>query len=168
MRGSSTKEVEVHEAENGVILLQTYQLFFQLEIWSTNDNAGNNDNGFYEPYGQIYLKIGDFSVNQDVDMWNIARANHLYITNGESYFVNRTLSFMEFSDFDQIGNITVHGQVWEYDPSSADDNIGKPDGDLYQAKYILNQDVERRYYGKSTDSYYIRIKMSLSKLPMKN
>ena len=146
----------------GVILLQPYQLFFQLEIWSTNDETGDGIGTGYEPYGHIYLKIGSLDVNQDIDMWNVDQANYLEVVNGDSYFVDRTLSFTEFDNFDQIGNITAHGQVWEYDPTNADDNVGKPNGDLFEAKDILNNDITRLYDG--TGEAHIKIKMKLTKL----
>ena len=146
--------------------MQPYKLFFELEIWSTNDGAGGSDNGSYEPYGHIYLEIGSLNVNQDIDMWNIAKTEFLYVTNGESHFINRTLSFMEFDNFDQIGNITAHGEVWDHDFSKEDDNIGRPEGDLFQAKDLIGKDLVKRYDGQNAD-HYIKIKMNLTKLQTK-
>ncbi|XP_066930582.1 uncharacterized protein [Clytia hemisphaerica] len=154
--GVSTKENELNNEDKSILVLHSYRLDFTLEIWLEWDGAA----GSYEPYGQIYLNIGNFNVNQDVDMWNIAKLNYLSVPNKVSYFVSHSHTFQESEVFAYIGNITAHGNVWESD-YGVDDHIATPNGDVFQMKEILNHYITRHYPGSGS---YIEISLKVTKL----
>ncbi|XP_066930337.1 uncharacterized WD repeat-containing protein all2124-like isoform X2 [Clytia hemisphaerica] len=136
-----------------IIVLHPYRLDFTLEIWVEWDGSG-----IYETYGQIYLNIGNF--NHNIDMWHVPSSNYIRVPNQVSYFASHSHTFQESEVFAYLGNITAHGDVWEFD-SGDDDHIATPDGDVFQMKEILNQNITRHYPGSGS---YIEISLKVTKL----
>ena len=127
-----------------------------MDIWSDNDGGPT-----YEAYGEIKVNIGNYDVNQITIMWNVESSNYLDILNGASHFVSHSHTFMESEAFAHVGNITAHGTVWESD-TGPDDNVGTPDGDVFQMDEILNQNITRHYPGYG--AAYIEISLKIIKL----
>ncbi|XP_066930489.1 uncharacterized protein [Clytia hemisphaerica] len=151
--GVSTKENELNNEDKSIIVLHPYRLDFTLEIWVEWDGSG-----IYETYGQIYLNIGNF--NHNIDMWHVPSSNYIRVPNQVSYFASHSHTFQESEVFAYLGNITAHGDVWEFD-SGDDDHIATPDGDVFQMKEILNQNITRHYPGSGS---YIEISLKVTKL----
>ena len=111
----------------------------------------------------VYLNIGSLiPSNQNKDVWKVDRAKYLRVPNGESYIVKSSLDFMEEQHFEQSGEIIIHGNILEYDSASTSDRIGSINGEVYEAKSILDRKVTKIQYGDK-DSY-VKITLELTKL----
>ncbi|XP_066915316.1 uncharacterized protein [Clytia hemisphaerica] len=92
------------------------------------------------PYGVVRCNVGNRQENQDIEIWNVQKANRISIGGKREVFIKEKYhQFQEYLEFTESSDkVTFTGHIKDYHPIASDKTIAEITGNSFQANDIYN------------------------------
>ena len=116
-------------------------------------------------YGFFQVDFGSASY-KNVTLWTCERERPIIEKEGVTYFINTSYTFMETKDFQESGEIVLHGSVWESDEreqtgTNVDDLIANFEGYRIKTRDFFNKNFANTFV-EVQDEGYVKLTLMIT------